>query len=177
MILMTGGCDDRAAQVAAQAAQRQAEQNQSMVKLHEHVAAGTQRLAEEESKARQQALMIHHELQHERSRLSGGWNELEAQRQAMAEARRTESFLAALVQGSGGVLAALLALAFGWLALHGLGRDGDSPVVCELLLQELAGDASALLPGGPRLEEAAEPVKDRLAFHELGSAPPTSDPA
>jgi hypothetical protein len=175
LILMTSGCDDRAAQIAIEGAQRQAEQNRSMAKLHEHVAAGAKRLAEEEAAARKQALVVHQELQLERSQLSGGWNQLEAQRQAIAEARRTESFLAALVQGGGAVLAGVLALAFGWLALYGLRRDHESPEVCELLLQEL--ETPLLLPGGPSLEVTAKTSKDRPPLGVLVSAQSSLDPA
>jgi hypothetical protein len=174
-ILMTNGCDNRAARIALEGAERQAEQNQSMIRLHEHVAAGAKRLAEEEAAARRQALVVQQELQHERSQLSGGWDELEAERQVIAEARRTESFLAALVHGCGAILAGILALAFGWLALYGLRRDDATPLVCELLLQQL--ETPVLVPGGPRLGGTADPANDRLPLQELVSSQSSSDSA
>jgi hypothetical protein len=165
---LVSGCHDQAARIAENAAQRQAEQNQSIAKLHEHVAAGTQRLAEEEAQSRQQALAIHQHLQHERSQLNGGWNDLESERKAIAGSRRTDSSLSALVKGGGGVLAALLALAFAWLALFGLRFEGDESAACELLVDEL-GESPWLGPRVVALNEAAAASLERLPFEATSS--------
>lgn len=120
------GCDDRAAQIATQAADRQAEQNREMAQLNREVAAGTSRLVTEDAKARQQALEVHRDLQQERAGLADGWNSLEAERKQIAQSRRTDSALAAIVSGGGATLAGLLALALAWLVLYRGNDDGES---------------------------------------------------
>jgi hypothetical protein len=124
------GCDDRAARIAIDAADRQAEQNREMAQLNREVAAGTSRLVTEDAKARQQALEVHRDLQQERSGLTDGWNSLEAERKQIAQSRRTDSALTAIVSGGGGTLAGLLALALAWLALYRGGpEEASSPVI------------------------------------------------
>lgn len=142
---LTNGCDDRAADVAREAADRQARQNETMAELQQEVAAGTKRLVEEEAKARQQSLDVHRDLQAERSQLGEGWNDLETQRQAIAGDRRTQSFLAVLATGGGAVVAGLLALAFAWLTMYGLSqRDDSAQDACELLIGDLVADQPRL---------------------------------
>jgi hypothetical protein len=142
MILAMSGCNDQAARIAEESAKRQAEQNQSLARLHQQVAAGTKRLAAEEAEARKQALVVHERLQHERSQLNEGWNDLESERQAIAGSRRTESFLAALLKGSGVVLIVVLTLAFAWLALYSANREPESAMICQLVIDELTSSES-----------------------------------
>jgi hypothetical protein len=116
-------------------------------------------------------------LQAERSQLTGGWNDLEAQRRSIARSRQTDSFLAALVTGGGGALAGVLALSFAWLVLFGLTRRDDSAeVACELLVEDLVadrplvtGDSGASLGGVARLITPA----DRRAGSSPALPPPT----
>jgi hypothetical protein len=118
---------------------------------------------EEQSEARKQAAELQQELQKERFELSGGWNELETERKSMASSRNTESFLAALLKGGGAALAAILALAFAWLALYGLRSEDDSRAVCELLLDDLVGEQPLLSPDGRR----AMPSYGKRALDQL----------
>ena len=151
------GCDNREAEIAREAADRQARQNETMASLQQEVAAGTRSLAENDAKARQQSFEVHRDLQTERADLSGQWQELEDQRQSIAGSRRTDSFLSALVTGGGGVLAALLALAFAWLALFGLHRSGESPELACHLVEQLLDDGPLLLESGS-LDPSAAPL-------------------
>jgi hypothetical protein len=138
MLAATAGCNDDAVTVAREAADRQAQQNETMAELQQEVAAGTRQLVAEEGQARRQALEVLRDLQAERGQLADGWDELESQRQSIARSRRTESLLATVLPASGGVAAAAVALAFAWMALYGLKRQDDSvAVACELLIEEL----------------------------------------
>ncbi len=140
-LLTISGCDNREAEIAREAADRQAEQNRTMAQLQQEVAVGTRRLAENDARARQQALEVHHDLQGERSQMTDGWDSLEAERQTIARQRRTDSFLAALVTGGGAAVAALFALAFAWLALLGQRRQDDAAEsFCELLAEDLLAE-------------------------------------
>jgi hypothetical protein len=137
VLSITSGCDNREAEIAREAADRQARQNETMAALQQDVTAGTRTLAENDAKARQQSLEVHRDLQSERAKLGDQWQDLEQQRQAIAASRRTDSFLSALVTGSGGLLAALLALGFAWLTLFGLHRSGECPELAGELLAQL----------------------------------------
>jgi hypothetical protein len=141
------GCDDGAALVAREAADRQAEQNRTMAKLQEEVAAGSRQLVEEESQARRQALEVHRQIAAGQGRLADGWDAVEAERQQIASSRRTESFWAAVLPPSGGVVAVVAALAFAWVVLHGLsGSDDSSVLACQLLIEQLDVPEQSLLP-------------------------------
>src|SRR4051812_28760879 len=90
---VTSGCDDRATQIAREAANRQAQQNTAMSELNKEVAAGTRELVAADSQARKEIVGVHHELQAERTQLDTGWDALENERRQIADERRTESML------------------------------------------------------------------------------------
>ena len=143
------GCADREAEIAREAADRQARQNDTMAALQQEVAAGTRSLAENDAQARHQSFEVHRDLHAERADLSDQWRDLDDQRQAVARTRRTDSFLTSLVAGGGGALAALFALAFAWLALFALHRSGESPeMACQIVEQFLDSDDLLSEPGG-----------------------------
>jgi hypothetical protein len=73
-LLTICGCDNREAEIAREAANRQAEQNQTMATLQQEVVIGTRRLAENDAQARKQALKVHQDLQIERFRMSRSWD-------------------------------------------------------------------------------------------------------
>lgn len=163
------GCDDRAAQIAVEAADRQAEQNREMAQLNREVAAGTSRLVTEDAKARQQALRVHEQLQQERAGLNAGLASLEAERHQIAQSRRTDSALAAIVSGGGALLAALLALALAWLVLYRGGADESStPAVYAEVIDAVLDDA----PGPVQLPpyHAGAPVR----LPPIADSPPTT---
>ena len=135
--LTVQGCDNREAEIAREAADRQADQNREMIRLNREVAAGTSRLVIEDAKARQQALRVQSQLQSERAGLSEGWGQLEAERKQLADARRTDSALAALVSGGAATLSALVALSLAWIALHrGDPADDLAASVCTLIMDD-----------------------------------------
>src|SRR4051812_2506487 len=91
LLAATHGCDDKATQIAREAADRQAQQNTAMARLNKEVATGAHQLVESDAKARTEIIGVHHELQAERTRLDVSRNELESERRDIAGQRRTES--------------------------------------------------------------------------------------
>jgi hypothetical protein len=137
--LATGCSDDRIAQVATQAADRQAEQNNTMAKLQQDVAAGTQKLVTADAEARHEIIAVHHDLQAERGRLDASWNSLEDDRKQLAGERRTESILAPAVELFGGLLLVATLLGFCWYVLVRLRSETATDAeLNELLVHELA---------------------------------------
>ena len=177
----TLGCDDGAATIAREAADRQAEQNLAMAALQQEVAVGARQLVEEEGQARRQTLEVHRDLVAGQNRLADGWNDVESQRQQIARSRRTESFWAAILPAGGGVVAAVLALAFAWLALFGLHRtDDSSEVACQLLVQQLADPEQAFELADVRESPRQQlPPSVQLAglLTDDGATDPTADPS
>ena len=72
LVILTSGCDDRATQIAREAANRQAQQNTAMADLNKEVASGTHQLVEADAQTRKEIVGVHHELQAERTRLDTG---------------------------------------------------------------------------------------------------------
>src|SRR5690349_21327105 len=96
MVVVILGCDDRVAQIAREAADRQAQQNTEMARLNKEVAAGSQELVEADARARKDIVGVHHDLQTERANLDTSRTELESERREIASRRRTESMLVSL---------------------------------------------------------------------------------
>jgi hypothetical protein len=112
MMLANGCSDDRVVHVATQAADRQAEQNDTMAKLQQDVAGGTQQLVAADADARHEIVAVHHDLQTERSGLDTGWSALEEERKQIAHERRTESVLLPTIQLLGGLVLVVTLLGF-----------------------------------------------------------------
>jgi hypothetical protein len=168
VLMMSSGCGDRSADVAREAANRQADQNLVIAKVQSDAATALSGMAREQARARQQALIVHKGLQAERAQLAGGWNELEAERRSIAGARRTESFLAALTTGGGSALVGLLALSFAWLVMFGLSRRDDSAeLASELLVAELTVEEPLWLPRSAERDAGAARLPPPACGEEL----------
>jgi tetrahydromethanopterin S-methyltransferase subunit F len=156
---LTGGCDERVAEVAREAADRQAQQNTTMAELQQEVASGTRSLVQADAEARQKILAVHRDLQAERSRLDTGWNSLESQRQLVARQRRSVSALVAVTKLAGGLAVVIVLVGFCWYALAGL-RSGDAASdaeLNELLIREFTAQERPLLPADRRLSRPDRP--------------------
>jgi hypothetical protein len=116
-VTLISGCDDRAAQIAGEAADRQAQQNAAMAELNKEVASGTHRLVEADAQARKEEIGVHRDLQAERTRLDLCWSDLEEDRRQIAGQRRTASLLVPAVQTAGLLAVVALVLGFCWYAL------------------------------------------------------------
>lgn len=144
----TGCSDDRVAQVATQAADRQAEQNDTMAKLQQDVTGGTKQLVEADANARHEIVAVHHDLQAERTRLDTNWTALEDERKQFAGERRTESLWVPVVQLLGTLFLVVTLLGFSWYALVRLRTDTATDAeLSELLVHELAAGQLLSLPG------------------------------
>ena len=151
LLILISGCDDRATQIAREAADRQAQQNTAMADLNKEVAGGTRQLVEADAQARKEIVGVHHDLQAERTRLDSGWNELEGERRQIAGQRRTESMLVSVTQLTGGVLLLVVLLGFCWYALVAARRSEDTDAqLNELLVCEILPEASPLLSSDER---------------------------
>jgi hypothetical protein len=144
-LILTNGCDERAAQIAREAAERQAQQNTAMAELNKEVAGGTRRLVEADAQARKESVGVHRDLQAERTRLDTGWNALEDERRQIASQRRTESLLVPAIQAAGLLALVALVLGFSWYALV-RARSGDAGSdVTDLLIGEILTDEPQLV--------------------------------
>lgn len=142
------GCDDNSAQIAREAADRQAQQNTEMARLNKEVAAGSHQLVEADAQARKEIVGVHHDLQTERSRLDTSWQNLEDERRQIAGQRQTESMLASVCELLGGITLVALLLGFCWYALVAARRGDDTDIqLNELLVHEITADEPALLLG------------------------------
>jgi hypothetical protein len=150
-LLATHGCDDKATQIAREAADRQAQQNTEMAQLNKEVASGTHQLVEADAQARKEIVGVHHDLQAERSRLDTGWTELEGERRQIAGQRRTESMLVSVCELLGGVSLVVVLLGFCWYALAASRRGDDTDAqLNELLIREIVPDEPSLLSIGQK---------------------------
>ena len=160
--ILISGCDERATQIAREAADRQAQQNTAMADLHKEVATGTHRLVAADAQARKEIVGVHHDLQAERSRLDTGWNALEQERKGIATQRRTESILVPLIQAGGLVAMIVVLLGFCWHALVFCRNSDDTDArLNELLVREFLDDESTRLPCDeirPRLDHVRSDV-------------------
>ena len=140
-VMLISGCDDRATQIAREAADRQAQQNSAMAELNQEVASGTHRLVEADAQARKEIVGVHRDLQAERNRLDSGWNDLEQDRRQSAADRRTESLLAPAMKTAGLLAVVALVLGFCWFALVKARPSEELEcVVTELLLDQVLAD-------------------------------------
>jgi hypothetical protein len=139
--ILMSGCDDRATQIAREAADRQAQQNSAMAELNQEVASGAHRLVEADAQARKVVVGVHRDLQAERARLDTSWNDLEQERRHIAGERRTESLVGPAIQTVGMLAVVVIVLGFCWYALVKVQDSGESEcAVSELLLDEVLAD-------------------------------------
>ena len=137
----TSGCDERVVEVAREAADRQAAQNQQMGELQKEVARGTRSLVEADAAAREEIVGVHRDLQLERQQLGTGWNDLEEERRKIAQQRRTESLVVPLAQAIGAIVFVTVLMGFLWQLLAST-RSSDSidDELSELLIQQMLVD-------------------------------------
>jgi hypothetical protein len=164
LLSLVAGCDERVAEVAREAADRQAQQNTTMVELQQEVASGTRSLVAADAAARHEIVGVHHDLQAERRQLDAGWNALEAERSQIARNRRTESLVAPLAQLLGTLALVVVLLGFLWQLLARVpSTDPVDAELSELLIEQLLAEE---LPG-PAIEN-----RRRVARHKPEAIPP-----
>ena len=130
------GCDERVVEVAREAANRQAAQNQQMGELQKEVARGSRSLVEADAAARHAIVGVHRDLQAERRQLNTGLNDLEVERQQLAEERRTESLVLTLGSAVGGIALVTVLLGFLWQLLTNARTSNLTDLELSVLLVE-----------------------------------------
>ena len=174
MVVATLGCDSdhRVAEVATEAARRQAGQNEEMIRLNREVAENNRRLVEADSQARQEVLQVQRDLierdaegreqldslerevqatvKQERSSLDHQHEKLDDERKEIATQRNRDPIVAAAITGLGVVLACLAPIVLAMYLLRTVHRQEPTDAeLAELLVQEIASDRSVLFgPGG-----------------------------
>ena len=168
LLLMIVGCseNERVAQIATEAADRQAEQNHEMARLNREVAEGTRRLVEADAEARREFVEVHQDLQGERGELNQQWNVLEAERKEITQQRRTESMIVPVAQAIGLTLLAVIVVGFCWTLLFGLRRNDESDAqLVDMLVRDVVSDRPIFLPS--RLERPAVEMGQSASGNEL----------
>jgi hypothetical protein len=147
------GCPDnenkRLADFARQSADRQAEQNEELVRLNREVAAGTKMLVDADSRARQELASLQREFRSQQAEFDRRRDQLEAERAALAQERRREALLAAVLSRLGDLAVCALPLVMGWHLLHCLRSRDYDPAVSQILIEEIMSDEPRLLPRPP----------------------------
>lgn len=151
LLLATGGCDEtaegeRVAQVAQEAAARQAEQNQELARVNREVAAGTRHLVEADSRARQEIIAAQQDLARQQAEVGRQRDQLEMERQSLATERRRESLLVPVISTLGLLLLCCLPLSLAWYLLRAWQSESpDEVMLGQLLIEELVSPRPLLL--------------------------------
>jgi hypothetical protein len=189
-LVIASGCeeDERLARMAKDATERQAQQNQEVVRLNREVAEGYKRLVEADAQARQETIALQKELvardaegrkqlnalaqktqeaaQQERATLDLGKQTLEDERRQIATQRHRDPLIAAAISALGVTLACLLPLVIAIYALRlARQRDPGDGDLAELLTYELArGEPTFLFP--PAITASGEEQPPRITGPE-----------
>jgi hypothetical protein len=154
---------ERLARMAEDATQRQAEQNQELVRLNRDVAEAHKRLVDADGTARQEVLELQRELaerhaegreglnrlrqemqaaaREERSSLDRRQEDLEQERRELAAQREREPIVAAAITGAATLLACLMPLLLCGYLLYCLRHsEADDAAVTDLLIREVMSD-------------------------------------
>ena len=157
--ILVAGCADRdrhkeVAEVAKQAAERQAQQNTELARLNREVAEGTRRLVQADAVARKEMIVVHQDIQAERTLLNDGFEKLEGERQQMAQQRRTESLLVPAMKTIGVAIVATTVVLFCLLLLTRFrSTDAADAELNELLINDPVSEHPRLLTE-PHIEPA-----------------------
>jgi hypothetical protein len=173
LMVLLSGCDqdERVVRVATEAADRQAEQNQELVRLNREVAEGTRRLVEADAEARQELALLQRGLQEEQAQIGQQRDQLEQERQQIARQRHRDPLVAKSISSVGLTIACLLPLGIAALLIWRL-RDAteDDAALSQLLVEELASDQPRLLP--PPSPRTPEPDRLHLSGESSDTDPP-----
>lgn len=164
LLVLIAGCQiesERLVEVAREAAQRQAQQNQQMTQLQNQVAEGSRQLVEAEAKARAELTALQRDLQQGQAEVGRQRDELEAERRKIASERYWDAVLGNSITAAVVLLACLLPLVLCWALLRRQSEERDADAaLAEFLVQELVSDHSALLPASLPRPLLIEPTRD-----------------
>ncbi len=167
LALTLAGCYDenvRVAEVAREAANRQAEQNRQMAELHKQVAEGSKRLVEAEAQTRGELTALQRDLQQSQADVGRQRDQLEGERREFADHRHRDPIVAAVITDFGMVLACILPLLLAAYVLYCVRDPAQTDAtMAEILVQELVAEKPFLLPPPkftPGLENRPIPLTD-----------------
>ena len=160
MPLLANSCanrDERLLELSQESLERQAQQNDHIAAQSQETAEASRQLVEADAQARREIIEVHKELQAERSSLDRQYDELERERKQISQSRQHDPIIANALLTIGLLIVSVLPLLVCIYLLRGLWGGTPDEAVGELLIAELASEASALLPNdSPRLPESGE---------------------
>jgi TolA-binding protein len=124
------GCDgnERVAQVAIDAAEQQAKQNERMAQNNHKL------------------LDMQHDLQAEQAQVGNHRDQLEDERRDIASQRLTESRLGPILKSCAAAALSIVTIGFCWYLLYGLKSEDADQLLGELLIEDFVTDNPTLLP-------------------------------
>ncbi len=180
LLVMTAGCgdspdyrDQRLAEFAQQTMTEQrkqndriADQSEAVVKESSQLAETAKKLVEHDAQTRREMIAAQSELtsqlNQQQSVVDAGRDQLELERQQIAEKRQRDPVIAAAIENTGLAIACLLPLVICFFVIRQMQtQEPDHAAVAELLIQEFSGDQPRLLPGPSWRPLALEHHEDR----------------
>lgn len=149
LVLLAAGCesdDQRLAELAEEASQRQAEQNRQIARQNHELAEATNHLIEADAESRKELVALERDLQAERSTIGRERDELEDERREIANDRHWDSVAGDAIGGGATLIACVLPLVLCWYAFRALWPSDTEEGISDILTEELAGHSSVLLP-------------------------------
>ncbi len=141
--LLGSGCSDenaRVAEVATQAANRQAKQNEEMSKVNREVAEAHKQLIAEEASARRDAMVVQGKLVDQQKDLNHQAEAIDHERRELASERYWEPIWGAVISNLAILAACALPLVVCVLLLRRSPVPTANDAVSDILLEELAGE-------------------------------------
>ena len=105
-----GSPDERVVNVATQAAERQARQNEQMARLQEEVAAGTRQLVAADAQTRKEWVELARDTQKSLAEVGEQRDALESERRSLAAARQREPLITKAIEQLGWIIVLLAPL-------------------------------------------------------------------
>lgn len=163
-VLLATGCesdDQRLVELAIDADERQAEQNRQIAHQNHEFAEAANRLIEADAESRKELVALERDLQAERSAIGRERDELEDERREIASDRFWDSVAGESIGGGASLIACVLPLVLCWYAFRALWPSDAEEGISDILVEELAGDSSPLLPkAGAETDRGQLPTSD-----------------
>ena len=166
LLVMTAGCgdapdfrDQRLAEFAQQTMieqrkqnERIADQSEAVVQESSQLAETAKKLVEHDAQTRREMIAAQTELtsqlNQQQSVVDAGRDQLEQERQQIAENRQRDPVIAMAIENTGLAIACLLPLVICFFVIRQMQtQEPDHAAVAELLIQEFSGDQPRLLSG------------------------------
>ncbi len=180
LLVMTAGCgdapdfrDQRLAEFAQQTMieqriqnERMADQSGAVVRESSQLVEAAKELVEHDAQTRREMIAAQSELtsqlNQQQAVVYAGRDQLEQERQQIAEKRHRDPIIAMAIENTGLAIACLLPLVICFFVIRQMQtQEPDHAAVAELLIQEFSSDQPRLLAGPPWRSAALEHHTDR----------------